>query len=126
MEQREIDKLGIDDERIVELFVNLGMPKTLAKTLVYISESIECLSVEIERGADLRQPEVSIAVQELNKRGWINKRDVKKEGKGRPTHIYKPTTSLLDVLNALKIEKMKEFEDVNSDLEELEKILKSK
>ena len=126
MEQRETDKLGIDDERIVELFVNLGMPKNLAKTLVYISESIECQAVEIERGADLRQPEVSTAVQELDKRGWINKRDVKKGGKGRPTQIYKPTRSLLDVLNALKIEKMKEFEDVNSDLEELEKILKSK
>jgi len=65
--------LDENDERAVELFTDLGMPKNLAKTLVYISQCEECRSADVEQGADLRQPEVSVAMQELRKKGWAKK-----------------------------------------------------
>ena len=91
MKQKNVYTLDEDDDRAVQLFIKLGMPKNLAKTLLYISQFDECKCADVEQGADLRQPEVSIAMQELRRRGWVNKRDLNKEGKGRPVHIYTST-----------------------------------
>ena len=98
-------KLTQQDEKIVHIFTELGMPKNLAKTLTYISQVDECRSSEIEKGANLRQPEVSVAMQELKKKGWIDKRDLKKEGKGRPICIYKLTSPLDNIISSFEKEK---------------------
>ena len=107
------------DERIVELFTNLGMPKNLAKTLMYISQVEQCKSTDIELGADLRQPEVSIAMQELRKRGWVVKKDLKKKGKGRPTHVYSPTMELPEIIDTLEQEKLNEIDGIKNNITEL-------
>jgi len=122
------DSLVLDekDDRAVQLFTDLGMPKNLAKTLMYVSQFDECKCADIEHGADLRQPEVSIAMQELRRRGWAKKRDLNKEGKGRPVHIYKPTTDLSEILKAFEQEKLKEVESVKKDISELKNIIESR
>jgi predicted transcriptional regulator len=112
------------DDKAVELFSELGMPKNLAKTLMYISQVEECRSADVEQGADLRQPEVSVAMQELRRRGWAKKRDLKKEGKGRPVHIYKLTKPLPQILRSFEDEKMKQVDTIKSDLSELQDIVK--
>ena len=116
-------KLTQQDEKIVNIFTELGMPKNLAKTLTYISQVDECRSAEVEQGADLRQPEVSVAMQELKKKGWIDKRDLKKEGKGRPIYIYKLTSPLDNIIGSFEKEKMQEIEAVKRDIAELKILL---
>jgi len=123
MKRKEISKLDNEDEKAIDLFVKLGMPKNLAKTLMYISQVDECCSADIEQGADLRQPEVSIAIQELRRRRWVKKRDLKKEGKGRPVHIYKPTTPLSGIWKTFEQEKLKEVENVQKDITDLRNII---
>lgn len=76
--------LDENENKAVQLFSELGMPKNLAKTLLYISQVDECRSADVEQGADLRQPEVSVAMQELRRRGWAKKRDEKKKEKEDP------------------------------------------
>ncbi len=126
MKKKNIYTLGADDDKAVQLFVNLGMPKNLAKTILYISQFDECKCADIEHAANLRQPEVSIAMQELRRRGWVKKRDLKKKGKGRPVHIYKPTTNLSEILKAFELEKLKEVESVKNDISELKNIIESR
>jgi predicted transcriptional regulator len=116
-------KLTQQDEKIVYIFTELGMPKNLAKTLTYISQVDECRSAEVEQGANLRQPEVSVAMQELKKKGWIDKRDLKKEGKGRPIYIYKLTSPLDHVIGSFEKEKLQEIEVVKRDIAELKVLL---
>ena len=100
------------------------MPKNLAKTLLYVSQVGECKSAEVERGADLRQPDVSVAMQELRERGWVNIQSFrKKKGKGRPTHIYKSVTKLSDIVGTLEQEKLKEFENIETSISELKNIV---
>jgi predicted transcriptional regulator len=123
MKEKSVYTFDKEDDKAVQLFVNLGMPKNLAKTLLCISQFDECKCADIEQGANLRQPEVSIAMQELRKRGWIKKRDLKKKGKGRPVHIYKITTDLSEILNTFEQEKLKEVENVKKDLTELKHIM---
>ncbi len=117
--------LDEDDERAVDLFTDLGMPRNLAKTLVYISQCDECRSADVEQGANLRQPEVSVAMQELRKRGWALKKDLKKKGKGRPVHIYKLTKPLPDILETFEHEKMNQVETIRENLESLQDLINS-
>ncbi len=126
MKQKNVYKLDNDDSKAIQLFVNLGMPKNLAKTLLYISQFDECKCADIEQGTDMRQPEVSIAMQELRRKGWVKKQDLKKEGKGRPVHIYKPTTQLIEILNVFEQEKLKEVENVKNDISTLKNIIQNR
>ena len=126
MKQKDSYVLDDKDNKAVEIFSSLGMPKNLAKTLLYIYQVDECRSADVEHAADLRQPEVSIAMQELRRRGWIKKRDLKKKGKGRPVHIYKTSTQLSKIMTDLEHEKLKEFENVKKDITVLKGIIKNK
>jgi predicted transcriptional regulator len=116
-------KLTQQDAKIVHIFTELGMPKNLAKTLTYISQVDECRSADVEQGANLRQPEVSVAMQELKKKGWIDKRDLKKEGKGRPIYIYTLTSHLDNIIGSFEKEKLQEIEVVKRDIAELKVLL---
>ena len=78
----------------------------------------------MEQGADLRQPEVSVAMQEMRRRGWAKKRDLKKKGKGRPVHIYKLTKPLPQILKNFEQDKMKEVETIRNDLSDLQSLIK--
>jgi len=123
MKQKRSFVLDEEDNEAVQLFSELGMPKNLAKTLLYVSEVKECRTKDIEQGADLRQPEVSVAMQELRKRRWVKKRDLKMKGKGRPVHIYKTATNLSEIFKTFEQEKLKEVESVKKDLSKLKNII---
>ena len=123
MKRKRSFVLDEKDTKAVKLFADLGMPKNLAKTLLYISQVEECRSADVEQGADLRQPEVSVAMQELRRRGWAKKRDIKKKGKGRPVHLYKLTSGLPKILKSFEQEKMKEVENIKQDLDQLQNLI---
>jgi predicted transcriptional regulator len=129
MKQKNMFVLDEKDDKAVQLFTELGMPKNVAKTLMYISQISqfdECKCADVEQGADLRQPEVSNAMQELKQRGWVTKRDLKKKGKGRPVHIYTPTKNLSEIMKNFEREKLKEVESVENDISELKNLIKSR
>ena len=123
MKKKKMPELTSKDEKVIEIFSDLGMPKNLAKTLMYISQCQECRSADIEYGARLRQPEVSVAMHHLEEKGWITKRDQKKEGKGRPIYIYKLTSPIYDIIETFEKEKMKEIETVKKDIKELKSLI---
>jgi len=122
------DLLVLDemDDKAVEIFRSLGMPKNLAKTLMYVYQVDECRSADVEKAVNLPQPEVSIAMQEMRRRGWVKKRNLKKEGKGRPVHIYTPTKDLGKILDVFEQEKLKEIEDTKNNLSILKNLTSNK
>jgi predicted transcriptional regulator len=126
MKRKNLFVLDEKDDKAVQLFTELRMPKNLAKTLIYISQVDECKCADVEQGADLRQPEVSIAMKELRKREWVKKQDLKGKGKGRPVHIYKPTKHLSEILKNFEQEKLKEVESVKRDISELKNLIKNR
>ncbi|MGA8377842.1 MAG: helix-turn-helix domain-containing protein, partial [Methanoregula sp.] len=64
--------------------MQIGIKKNAAKVLVFLANSSEATSHAIERGTDLRQPEVSLAMRYLMDQGWIMSWESKAESKGRP------------------------------------------
>jgi len=90
-----------DEEVMANLLGNIGLKRNLAKALVYLANVNESVSRNIELGAGLRQPEVSIAMRELRERGWIEEWEQKKEGKGRPLKCYRLSVQLCDIIDHL-------------------------
>lgn len=109
-------------EELVNRLTNTGISKNIAKILVFIAGKEETKSKELEYALDLRQPEVSIAIQKLRERGWVTKRDIKKEGKGRPVHGYrlnKPIEKIVDDIESRERERINEIEDNVENIKQL-------
>jgi len=126
MNRKKSFVLTKNDRKAARLFTELGMPKNLAKTLMYLSHVDKCYSTDIEQGANLRQPEVSLVMQELRRKKWIKKRPLKKKGKGRPRNVYKTTTHLSEILNDFEQEKLEEVEGIKDDISELKNLIESR
>src|SRR3989442_13343300 len=94
---REV-RLSRRDETLVDLLIETGLSRNIAKTPVFLSKRDETTSVENEKGTGLRQPEGIIAMQELRRRERGEKRDIKKEGKSRPGPSYRLSVPLGDIL----------------------------
>ena len=108
MRDKSMPVFDQNEEVISNLLCNVGLKRNLAKALVYLAYVSESVSREIELGAGLRQPEVSIAMRELRERGWIEEWEQKKEGKGRPLKCYRLSTPLCDIINSLEDVKRQE------------------
>lgn len=88
-----MDSEFISGERkdFIDLLKDLNLKhinKNDAICLTYLAKNNDVKSRELEANLSLRQPEVSIAVQNLRDLGWVEKDKLKKEGKGRPTQVY--------------------------------------
>jgi len=96
------DLVNKNDEKNAEALISLGMNKNAAMALTYLQNMNSVTSVELERGAMLRQPEVSIVMKLLRERDWINEREEKKAGKGRPNKVYSLKVRLNDIITQLE------------------------
>jgi predicted transcriptional regulator len=77
------------DLEFVEALRSINVPRNVATMITYLANANEATSREIEMGTNLRQPEVSIGMRTLRENNWVEERDVKVGGKGRPMRIYK-------------------------------------
>ncbi len=117
-----VEELTEKEEKIVRLLSETGLNKNIAKVVVFLSKSGEAISRDIERAANLRQPEVSLAMKELKEWGWVKERELKKKGKGRPLKSYKLTLDLKEIVSELVEKKREEINRIEKDLVELEKL----
>ncbi len=113
-----------ESDEFASILMKVGLKRNVAKVLTYLAGVPHATSREIEIGSDLRQPEVSIAMREIRRLDWIEERDEKNPGKGRPYRIYKLNRSLPEIVQYLEAEKAKEAERVMKQIERL-KSLKS-
>ncbi|MCD4846487.1 MAG: ArsR family transcriptional regulator [Methanosarcinales archaeon] len=105
MKNQSVDVFDVVDEEFADTLVGLGLKRNVAKTLTYLINTKEVTSREIEMGSDLRQPEVSTAMRELQKLKWVAIREEKKPGKGRPFKIYRLDQNLNSIIQQLEKQK---------------------
>ena len=119
MKEKNVKTMTLDkkDNELVQIFTELGMPRNLAKILVFISQVDEWQATDIEKGIDLRQPNVSIVMKDFEKKGWIKKRNERKtNGKGRPINVYSFKKDISEIVKSLENEKIKEMENTKKNL----------
>ncbi len=97
-----------NEETITDNLVGLGMKRNVARVIVYLSGTEEATSRMIERGTDLRQPEVSMAMRQLRAYHWVESTEKKADSKGRPVKIYRLSRSITSILDSIEEEKRKE------------------
>ena len=63
--------LSDTDIEIIDILSDVGLKSGEARVLVVLFKGYDLTSREVERISDLRQPEVSIAINQLIKRSWV-------------------------------------------------------
>jgi predicted transcriptional regulator len=111
MRQESVQFYTKREEEFANMLIETGTKKNVAKVLVFLANIPEAASREIERGTDLRQPEVSIAMRYLIEQGWISSRESKAESKGRPVKIYELSKPISEIMDSIEKEKEKEVND---------------
>ncbi len=111
MKSRNVMYFTPREGELADLLVQIGLKKNVAKVLVYLAHTNEATSRDIERGTDLRQPEVSIAMASLIEQKWVENRETKAENKGRPVKIYRLSRPIHEIMDSIEQEKMKEASD---------------
>ncbi len=107
MKTSKIKQLDEKDEEVADALISLGISRNAAMTMAYLQNMNAATSFDLERSARLRQPEVSIAIKQLKEHKWIDEREEKKPGKGRPYKIYSLKVRFNDIISQLE-EKQKE------------------
>ena len=96
------------DLEFIDALRSLNVPRNVAGLMTYLANTNEATSRQIEMGTSLRQPEVSTAMRTLRQNNWIDERDVKAEGKGRPMKIYKLRVPIQEIIQHYEVEKNSE------------------
>jgi predicted transcriptional regulator len=96
------------EEEFVNLLIEIGTKRTIAKALMFLANIKEATSRDIERGTDLRQPEVSIAIRYLEDQGWIKSWKTPSDKKGRPVWNYALAVPVPEIMTSIKKQKKAE------------------
>jgi predicted transcriptional regulator len=116
-----IKQIDEKNEEIADTLISLGISRPVARALSYLQNVNETTSIELERGTGLRQPEISIAMKELEEHGWISEREEKKPGKGRPNKVYSLKVGFKDIIAQLERQQRKAVDEMRSRIERLRK-----
>jgi len=119
MKTLNIKQLDEKDEEIADALIAIGMSRNVARTLSYLQNVEKATSVELEKGARLHQPEVSIAMKQLKERNWVNEWEEKKPGKGRPYRIYSLKVGFNEIIAHLEKQQKKALDETQSKIERL-------
>ena len=108
MRARNVMYFSQDEEDLADLLIKIGLKRNVARVLVYLAHNSEATSREIERGTDLRQPEVSLAMAAMIDQDWVENREIKAENKGRPVKIYRLSRPVSEITDTIEKEKREE------------------
>ncbi len=122
MKAIDVKQLDEKDKEIADALISLGISRNAAIILAYLQNMKSAKSVDLERGANLRQPEVSIAMKQLKKHDWINEREDKKPGKGRPNKIYSLKIGFNKIIAQLEKQQRKTIDKAQEKIERLKEL----
>ncbi|MGA9622271.1 ArsR family transcriptional regulator [Methanoregula sp.] len=92
------------EDEFVTLLMRIGTNKNVAKVLVFLNANLKSTSRQIERGTDLRQSEVSLAIQYMISHGWLLVHEKKHERNARLVKIYELAKPITDILDSIQKE----------------------
>jgi predicted transcriptional regulator len=110
------------EEEISDALISLGLGRNVAMTLAYMQNANSATSLDLERAASLHKPEVSIAMRQLKELDWVNEREEKKPGRGRPNKIYSLKVGFNDIIAQLEKEQKKAVDEALAKIERLKEL----
>ena len=123
MRESTVKILDDKDMEFVETLRSLGVPRNVATLITFLANVDEASYREIEMGSDLRQPEVSIAMRTLRENNWIEEKEIKREGKGRPMKVYALRATIDDIIKHFEEEKLHESAQAMESIQRLKQLI---
>jgi len=122
MRRRTLYIFDENENKAVNCLGLLGYTTSEAKVIIYFLIKEKAFTKDLEHTTGLRQPQVSVAVSSLEKKGIINKITMMKNGKGRPFYEYHRalTPKEMFVLFEKNVEERKE--ELSHIMDELRKV----
>ena len=111
-----------DDEKLKSVIHNakiLNLNVNEIKVLYCIHKAGEITQRDIERRADLRQPEVSLAIKQLSSMEMLKCESTPSLVKGRPQNSYTMKKTMQDYFSAIKKQKENEWMMVKLALDDM-------
>ena len=105
MRQEKVHYFTEKEEEFANLLIEIGLKKNSAKVLVFLASIPKTTSRAIERGLDMRQPEVVVAMKYLMDQGWVRSHERASEKKGRPIKVYELAEPILVIIDSIEKEK---------------------
>lgn len=102
MREEVVQYFSEKEEEFANLLIDIGMKRNVAKVLVFLVCSKEATSRAIERGIDLRQPEVSLAIKYMAGKGWVTSDEIPSAKKGRPNKKYSLAMPVREIMAAIE------------------------
>jgi len=112
------------DEEIAGIFKEIGLKVNVSRVLVMFLKYSNITSREIERYTDLRQPEASIAINDLIKRQWIKVTKHITENKGRPINVYNLSLSVDEIIDQIENSIKKEYNQLKESVNRVRELVK--
>lgn len=117
---------GNEYEEIFAALRYFGITQNCAKILIYLKIAKEATTSEIINNTKINNSQLSVALKKLkgdNKRDWIDEREEKIIGKGRPHKIYSLKGGYYEYIAELEIKENKSFDDAKVAIKELGKLI---
>ena len=109
---------------MVEMLDNIGVDQNVALVLVALREGGFQSSRNLQKVCKLRQPEISIAVQQLLTNDMVAVEPLKSGGRGRPSHRYSLNGEFADIIQPFIDAAEVHINQLESDLARLESVSK--
>jgi predicted transcriptional regulator len=110
MQEKKIKMFDAEDDDFVACLQAIGVEKKQAKVLAFFRVEKAGTSRDLEQITNLRQPEVSLAVTSLRKRGFINAEQISpKTKRGQYPNKYSLNMPLEDIIQYFWDDALKEW-----------------
>jgi predicted transcriptional regulator len=117
-----VERLDERETEFVETLRDLGVSRNMAALIGYLAGSEEVSSKEIEKGADLSQAGVSVAVRTLKEKGWIEERKIRGGKRGRLMKVYRLKVRMDEIVRHFEMEKHYESVQVMMSIQRLKEL----
>ena len=114
-----VSQVEQEHARLLEILVAAGIAKHSAFVVVAVASAGKAYSAQIEAATGLRQPQVSVALNDLMERKWLTRQAVQREGRGRPIFIYRMRKGMTEVAEAAEKDLDRRRKALDKDREEL-------
>jgi len=112
------------EDTYVEYLMMLGYAPSVAKVIIYFLLHDEAMSKDIEYTTQLRQPQVSVALNKLIKKGVLKQEAMKGkgQGKGHPYIQYTRIMSPEQIVDMLESEVEEKIKKLRTTIEKIRKL----
>ena len=112
----------VKPSEMIQLLSSIGVEDNTATVMVYLHIRGPSKSSDLQKLCKLRQPDVSVAINRLNRLNLIEVISNPKKGRGRPSHTYKLAVDLKDAIKPFREQAESQLAILQSHISQVSKV----